>query len=82
MAEDTVWHELVSFYIPVKQDNTGELLVTEPRLFDEFSKGGRTSYAYRLVFQSYEKTLFDGEINDIMDKITEKIEANKGWDVR
>ena len=66
----------------VIKDNTGELLVTEPRLFDEFSKGGRTSYAYRLVFQSYEKTLFDGEINDIMDKITEKIEANKGWDVR
>jgi phenylalanyl-tRNA synthetase beta subunit len=44
----------------------GELLVTEPKLFDKFIKGDRTSYAYRLVFQSYDKTLTDEEINKII----------------
>lgn len=50
-----------------------ELLIREPQLVDKFTKEGRTSYAYRLVFQSYEKTLTDEEINVIMSNITEKI---------
>jgi phenylalanyl-tRNA synthetase beta subunit len=58
-----------------------ELLVKEPKLFDSFTKDGKTSFAYHLVFQSYEKTLTDQEINSIMEKITEKI-ISLGWQVR
>ncbi len=58
-----------------------ELLVRNPQLVDKFTKEGRTSYAYRLVFQSYEKTLTDDEINVIMGNITDKI-TNLGYTVR
>ncbi len=62
----------------------GELLRTK-RLFDVFSKefpeGKKTSYAFNLVFQSYEKTLSDEEINNIMLRITIALRA-RGWEVR
>jgi phenylalanyl-tRNA synthetase beta subunit len=45
-------------------------------------KDGRTSYSFRLVFQSYDRTLTDAEVNDIMTKITNKIKENSGWQVR
>ena len=55
--------------------------MTEPKLFDKFSKNGRTSYAYRLVFQSMERTLKDEEVNKIMDKIYSNIKE-RGFEVR
>ncbi len=58
-----------------------ELLVVEPKLFDCFTKEKRTSFAYRLVFQSYDRTLTDEEINLIMSEITSKV-ISKGWEVR
>ncbi len=58
-----------------------DLLIKEPYLFDQFTKEDRTSYAYRLVFQSYNKTLTDEEINPIMEKINKKI-SFLGWEVR
>lgn len=58
-----------------------ELLIKEPKLFDSFTKVDKTSFAYRLVFQASDRTLTDEEINQIMQKITEKIESN-GWQVR
>lgn len=58
-----------------------DLLIKEPYLFDSFTKDERTSYAYRLVFQSYDRTLTDEEINPIMGKITQKI-SSLGWEVR
>lgn len=51
-------------------------------LFDEFSKDGKTSYAYRLVFQSFEKTLTDDEINPIMEKIYEVLQADSDFEIR
>jgi len=63
-------------------ENGGELLVREPSLFDKFEKDGKVSYAFNLVFQSQEKTLTDDEVNTIMDKITVKMNANEGWEVR
>jgi phenylalanyl-tRNA synthetase beta chain len=66
----------------VIKENTGELLIRGPELFDEFKKGGKISYAFRLVFQSFERTLTDAEINKIMTKITNKIKENNGWQVR
>ncbi len=57
------------------------LLAREPRLFDQFTKGERTSFALRLVFQSLERTLTDAEIGPIMDAITKAIQ-DKGWEAR
>ena len=59
----------------------GELLVNT-KLFDVYSKEGRTSYAFRLVFQSHEKTLTDDEVNVIMDRIMEKMNEEMKWEVR
>jgi len=64
----------------------GDLMVTEPKCFDVFSKEANdgttyTSYAYRLVFQSPERTLSDEEVNEIMEKIYTEVEE-KGWTVR
>ena len=59
----------------------GGLLVEGPVLFDEFKKDGRKSLAYRLVFQSYEKTLSDTEANVQMDKVIEALEK-EGYEVR
>lgn len=61
--------------------NSGELLVKGPRLFDTFSKNGKTSYAFRMVFQSNTRTLTEEEITAIMNTITGKIQE-KGWEVR
>lgn len=65
----------------IKENGTG-LLVKEPYIFDSFSKDGKISYAFRLVFQSYERTLTDSEINEIMAKIDHKIRENSSWQVR
>ena len=66
----------------ILKDNGTELLVKEPYLFDSFSKNGKTSYAFRLVFQSYDRTLTDEEINEIMTKISHKIKENSSWEIR
>lgn len=63
-------------------DNATDLLVREPYIFDSFTKEGKTSYAFRLVFQSFEKTLKAEEIDEIMAKITNKISENTNWQIR
>lgn len=65
----------------IYKDLGTNLLVKEPKLFDSFTKDGKTSYAYRLVFQSDNRTLTDEEINKIMSEITEKI-ISLNWKVR
>jgi phenylalanyl-tRNA synthetase beta chain len=50
-----------------------EILRGKPTLFDQFTKAGRTSYAFRLLFQAYDRTLTDDEVSVIMSHITEKI---------
>jgi len=58
-----------------------ELLIREPKLFDFFTKEGKTSFAYRLVFQAHDRTLTDEEVNRIMINITDKI-LSLGFEVR
>lgn len=50
-------------------------------LFDVFTKEDKTSYAFRLVFQSDKETLKDEVIENVMKKINEKV-AGMGWVVR
>jgi len=65
------------------RDTAGDLVVRFAR-FDKFQKPGedRISYAYRLVFQSFEKTLTDEEVNAIMQRVTTACEARHEWEVR
>jgi phenylalanyl-tRNA synthetase beta chain len=44
-------------------------------LFDEFTKDGKTSVAYRFVFQSYDKTLTEAEIEEWMKLLERDITA-------
>lgn len=60
--------------------HAGELCVRVD-LFDEFKKGERTSFAFRLVFQSFEKTLTDEEVKPYMDAVYAAV-AKQGWEVR
>ena len=64
----------------ILNEHAGPLRV-RTRLFDEFTKDGRTSYAFRLVFQSNEKTLTDEEVNAVMGNVYAAVAA-KDWEVR
>lgn len=50
-------------------------------LFDEFKKGERVSFAFRLVFQSFEKTLTDDEVKPHMDAVYAAVKE-RGFEVR
>ncbi len=58
-----------------------KLLVKGPDLFDKFEKDSKVSYAFRMIFQSFEKTLSDEEVNSYMEKVYEAAKAKK-WEVR
>lgn len=77
IPEETDKEKLVEVYKELGTD----LLITEPKLFDSFTKEKRTSYAYRLVFQAKDRTLKDEEINKIMEDITSKVKS-LGFEVR
>jgi len=77
VPKDTMPEKLINIY---KEFGT-ELLVKDPVLFDSFTKDDRTSFAYRLVFQAYDRTLTDDEVNKIIEEITKKI-TSLGWEVR
>ena len=90
LRDISVWvpggNENEDVVIDLIEDNAGELLV-KTKLFDVWTKEEednetRTSYAFRLVFQSQERTLSDNEINNVMNKITEILNIQEGWEVR
>lgn len=62
------------------QNSAGELLV-RIELFDRFEKGEKLSLAFRLVFQSFEKTLTDQEANAAMEAVYTAVKK-QGWEVR
>lgn len=65
----------------ILRDNAGELLVNL-FIFDKYEKEGKTSYGFRLIFQSMEKTLTDEEVNKIMEQVTSKLSSNKDYEIR
>ncbi len=67
--------------VKIIKENAGALVVRGPELFDEFSKDGKKSLAFRMVFQSFDRTLSDEEINAVMEKVYTALKA-KGWEVR
>ena len=59
----------------------GDSLLAHHALFDTFKKDGKVSYAFRMVFQSMEKTLTDDAANTIMEKVSALVKG-AGWEVR
>lgn len=49
-------------------------------LFDRFEKGDRVSLAYRLIFQSPNRTLIEDEINPLMDGVYAALK--RGFEIR
>lgn len=66
--------------LKIIKENSGNMLANV-YLFDTFEKDGKKSLAFRVVFQSYEKTLEDNEVNEVVDKLHKKLEE-KGWQIR
>lgn len=62
------------------RNHAGSLLV-RARLFDTFEKGERVSFAFRLVFQSFERTLTDEEVNAGMKTTTDAL-TKAGYEIR
>lgn len=56
-------------------------LAESTALFDKFEKGGKTSLAYRIIFQSFERTLTEGEANEAIQKVAEALKS-KGFEIR
>lgn len=52
----------------VIRTNAGDL-AQKVYLFDRFEKAGRMSLAYRIIFQSFERTLTEDEVTAIMDRV-------------
>lgn len=50
-------------------------------LFDTFSKEGKTSYAFHLVFQAADKTLSDDDVNPKMDAVYAALK-DAGYEIR
>lgn len=62
------------------QAEAGELCV-KVSLFDQFKKGDKTSLAFRLIFQSFNRTLTEIEVNAVMEKISSSLKS-KGFEIR
>ncbi len=62
-------------------DNAGNLVVKGPTLFDEFQKADKKSLAFRVVFQSPDRTLTDEEVNKMMEKVYSALKS-KNWEIR
>lgn len=56
-------------------------LAVKVSLFDRFEKAGKVSLAYRIVFQSFEKTLTEVEVNAVMEKVSAALKA-QGFEIR
>ncbi|MBI5457072.1 phenylalanine--tRNA ligase subunit beta [Candidatus Kaiserbacteria bacterium] len=66
--------------LDIIRHHSGELLVRS-ELFDTFEKGEKVSYAFRLVFQSFDKTLTDDDANHRMESVYGALKT-KGYEIR
>jgi phenylalanyl-tRNA synthetase beta chain len=57
-------------------------IVVRFSMFDKFVKADKTSYGFRLVFQSNDKTLTDDEINAVMNPVYDTLKAQQGFEIR
>ena len=67
-------------------ESAGGSLLIDSDLFDYYEgeqiEEGRKSLAFHLMFQSPNRTLTDGEVDNIMKRIIKNLEKNNEWEVR
>jgi len=63
------------------EKSAGKLLIKGPDCFDRFEKGDKKSFAFRMIFQAFDRTLSDEEVNSFMKTLYEAIKE-RGWEVR
>ena len=76
VSADTQESNLLSL---IKKE-AGELLM-RISLFDRFEKTDKTSFAFRLIFQSFDRTLTDEEVTIIMERISATL-TEQGFEIR
>lgn len=76
-SDNEVWQVIEK---SITEAGAGDLIARHS-LFDTFKKEDKTSYAFRIVFQSMKKTLTDGEVNPVMERVYDQMREN-GWEVR
>ncbi len=81
VSAETVWEAIEKGITEAGAGASGTNLLARHSLFDTFKKDGKVSYAFRMVFQSMERTLTDDEANAVMEKIYGEMKG-KGWEVR
>jgi len=81
VPENTKEEEVAAALRAAAKNAAGDLLIKGPGCFDRFSKAGKTSFAFRLIFQSFDRTLSDDEANSFMQKVYDSVKS-KGWEVR
>ena len=61
-------------------------MVQDVDLFDMYEgeeiPEGKKNLAFHIIYQSYDKTLKDEEVDKIQKKIIRELEKKKGWQVR
>lgn len=62
-------------------ENIGGALIMDTELFDIYEKGGQKGLAFRIIYQSNERTLTDVEVNASQQKIIKAMEE-RGWEIR
>ena len=60
-------------------ENIGGALIIDTELFDVYEKGGQKGLAFRIIYQSNERTLTDVEVNASQQKIIKAMEE-RGWE--
>lgn len=73
-------HTEVAAVIEILNAAAGPLRVRTTHV-DAFTKDGRTSFAFRLVFQAMDRTLTDDEVNTVMDSVYQAA-TEEGWETR
>lgn len=66
----------------IVEDFCSHYCVRQPVLFDTFTKDGKVSVAYRLVFQSLEKTLTDEEVEKDMKSLIDSLNQHERINIR
>ena len=72
------YNDLCSIARDIDQNNIIESIT----LLDQFTKKDRTSYCYRIVYRSMDKTLKNSEINKIQKLLVERLEKELGVEIR
>ena len=69
-------------FIAVGDSFATKYCVAPMKIFDSFSKEGKTSYAFRFIFQSFDKTLTDAEVEVWWQELLADISHISGIAVR